>query len=74
MNISASSALLPASQGVGGALVPIVSGLHWLRIAHAERRLWARQRRSQLASSRAEVCADAGRAGSRDDDAQGRSP
>ncbi len=34
-----SSSSLP---GVGGALQRLVSGLHWLRIAHAERRRRAR--------------------------------
>ena len=35
----------PALPGIGGALQRVVSGLHWLRIAHAERRRAARARR-----------------------------
>jgi|KBSSwiStaDraftv2_1062776.scaffolds.fasta_scaffold414630_2 uncharacterized protein YjiS (DUF1127 family) len=34
----------PALPGVRGALQRVVSGLHWLRIAHAERRRTARAR------------------------------
>jgi uncharacterized protein YjiS (DUF1127 family) len=34
----------PALPGVRGALQRVVSGVHWLRIAHAERRRKARAR------------------------------
>jgi uncharacterized protein YjiS (DUF1127 family) len=44
MNTSA-QLTAPAVAGVSGALQRIVSGLHWLRIAHAERRRLARRQR-----------------------------
>ena len=47
---------LPALPGVRGALQRVVSGLHWLRIAHAERRR-RRVRARNSASSTSTRCA-----------------
>jgi len=49
----------PAMPGVSGAVHRLVSGLHWLRIAYAERRRAARAR-AELAQLDAEALRDLG--------------